>query len=70
MMPHLFAVEIKSGRTIQPDFFKGLQFFHQISDNPQGDGWAVYGGEERQMRTNGKVAGWRGMPVFAEVGAI
>ena len=63
----LFAVEIKSGRTIQPDFFKGLQFFHQISGNPIEDAWVVYGGEERQMRTNGKVVGWRALPVFTEL---
>lgn len=61
----LYAVEIKSGRTIQEEFFKNLLFFHKISGNPLGQGWTIYGGEARQARSNGTVAGWREMPVWS-----
>ncbi len=60
----LFPVEIKSGRTIQPDFFKGLDFFHKISNNPLSNGHIVYGGDLHQPRINGTVTGWNEMPQF------
>lgn len=60
----LFPVEIKSGRTIQPDFFKGLDFFHKISNNPLSNGHIVYGGNLHQPRINGTVTGWNEMPQF------
>ncbi|MBL7776571.1 MAG: ATP-binding protein [Saprospiraceae bacterium] len=61
----LFPVEIKSGRTIQPDFFKNLDFFHKISGNPPEQGWVIYGGQDRQARSNGTVRGWRDLPVWS-----
>lgn len=60
----LYPVEIKSGRTIQQDFFKNLDFFHKISGNPPEFGWVIYGGQEHQARSNGTVAGWQEMPVW------
>jgi predicted AAA+ superfamily ATPase len=49
----LTAVEIKSGRTIQPDFFKGLDYFSKLA--PQTASVLVYGGREAQQRTGVRV---------------
>ncbi|WP_345269123.1 ATP-binding protein [Nibrella viscosa] len=49
----LTAIEIRSGRTIQPDFFKGLQFFQALS--PTAEAALVYGGDTAQYRTNMRV---------------
>ena len=47
--PDLFPVEIKSGMTINKDYFKGLKAFAKVFDTPLGSG-LVYGGEETQQR--------------------
>jgi len=54
--PDLAAVEIKSGRTIQPDFFKNLKHFTKI--NPAASSWLVYGGTEIQNRSEARVIGF------------
>ncbi len=46
----LDAFEIKSGKTIRQDFFKGLDFFKKL--NPQGQLHLIYGGNENQSRTH------------------
>lgn len=47
------AIEIKSGKTIQPSFFKGLDYFKKI--NPNASLKLIYGGETSQNRTHYKV---------------
>jgi len=47
----LFPVEIKYGKTITPEFFKGLLFWQKISNTQNGA--VVYGGEVAQKRSNG-----------------
>ncbi|MDX2250523.1 MAG: ATP-binding protein [Bacteroidia bacterium] len=55
----LFPVEIKSGRTIQNEYFKNIQSFSKISENPEDQGRIVYGGDLKQLRSQGHVYGWR-----------
>ena len=43
------AVEMKSGKTIQSDFFNGLSYFQKIA--PHSSSQLVYGGTEFQART-------------------
>jgi predicted AAA+ superfamily ATPase len=47
----LFPIEIKSGKTITQDFFKGLLFWHGISGEQSGV--VIYAGEAGQKRSNG-----------------
>ena len=47
----LFPVEIKSGRTINSEFFKGLLFWFKISGME--DGAIIYSGDSHQKRSNG-----------------
>jgi hypothetical protein len=46
----LFPIEIKSGKTITQDFFKGLLFWHGISGEQSGA--VIYAGESCQKRSN------------------
>lgn len=52
----LEAIEIKSGKTIQPDFFKGLNYLKKI--NPSTNTHVVYGGEQFQKRSDATVYGF------------
>ncbi|MEQ1624909.1 MAG: DUF4143 domain-containing protein, partial [Sediminibacterium sp.] len=47
----LFPIEIKSGQTIQDDYFKGILYWNKISQ--QSNGYLIYGGKEFQLRSNG-----------------
>ena len=49
----LTAVEIKSSKTIQPDFFRGLQYFDSLA--PKADLTLLYGGDHPQQRTGIRV---------------
>ena len=49
----LFPVEIKYGKTITPEFFKGLLFWQKISNTQNGA--VIYGGDSVQKRSNGMV---------------
>ncbi len=53
---NLLALEIKSAKTIHPDFFKTLKYFHKIK--PEVDAYLVYGGNEFQRRSDCKVLGY------------
>lgn len=52
----LSAVEIKSGRTIVNEFFKGLDHIKKLS--PDAKTFLVYGGTERQLRSSATVLPW------------
>lgn len=55
---HQYPVEIKSGRTINEDFFKGFHFWEKLTG--QTSGTLLYSGEENQDRSNGiKVRSWK-----------
>ena len=49
----LTAVEIKSSKTIQPDFFRGLQYFDSLA--PKTAPTLLYGGDDPQQRTGVRV---------------
>lgn len=57
--PHLRAVEIKSGETLNEAFFKGLQYFKKISELPPDRFHLIYGGGKNLSRKHGDVLGWR-----------
>ena len=51
-------LEIKSGRTIKKDFFKGLGFWEKLTQDS--NGIVLYGGDEAQIRSGGiQVKSWR-----------
>jgi hypothetical protein len=55
----LTPVEIKSGRTVASDFFKGIDDWRRISGQAETAAWLVYGGEREQSRARVHVLPWR-----------
>lgn len=56
---HLLAVEIKSGATVNPDFFKGLRHFTKTAGKDRTiRGGIIYGGSEMQPRSDFPVYPW------------
>ncbi|MBU2578533.1 ATP-binding protein [Patescibacteria group bacterium] len=53
-----YAIEIKSGKTINNDFFDSLNYLQKISKNIFTNLVLVYGGIEKQNRSNATVLGW------------
>lgn len=54
----LEPVEIKSGQTITPDFFKGLKQWKDIAQDDAGKAWLIYGGDSPQTRQSAQVLPW------------
>jgi len=58
--PDFLPIEIKAGRTISAEHFKGIKKFEEVRTDKSRGGMVVYGGEEVQQRTAGTVTGiWR-----------
>jgi hypothetical protein len=54
----LSPLEIKSGQTINRDYFKGLDFWQKLAGESAGKAWLVYGGDTRQTRSNVTILPW------------
>ena len=55
---HLSPLEIKSGQTINKDYFKGLEFWKNLAGDNAGKAWLVYGGDTRQLRSDFTILPW------------
>jgi hypothetical protein len=63
----LVPVEIKSGQTVAPDFFAGLEEWRRIAAGEAGpDAWLVYGGDREQTRQGARVVPWRAIGELAD----
>ena len=51
-------LEIKSGKTINEEFFNGLNFYKDLSENENIFSYLIYGGEKTEARSAGKVLPW------------
>ena len=51
------AVEIKSGKTLSSDQFKGLKYWNVLSSN-EGKSILIYGGDQKQQRDTVEVLPW------------
>jgi len=51
------AVEIKSARTIHPDFFRNLNYWKSLSGNE--NLFLIYGGSENYLRSGINVLNWK-----------
>ena len=54
---NIYPIEIKAGENIINDLFKGIEYFKNISNRARP--YIVYGGKEKQIRTNFSVLGWQ-----------
>ncbi len=55
----LKAIEIKSGKTIIPDFFKSFGYFDKLFKEVPAEKYLIYGGDHFQDRSAATVMGWK-----------
>ena len=55
---NLIAVEIKSGNTFSPEFFKNINHWNKLSANPPDNSWVVYGGYITRNTKDGTLLSW------------
>ncbi len=55
----LIPIEIKSSKTINTDYFKGIQYWTKLAGMSTEQGYLVYGGTQSQQRKQGYVLSWK-----------
>lgn len=55
----VIPIEIKSGKTISPNYFDNLRYWRLLAALPEGEGYVVYGGEQSMKTSAGKIISWR-----------
>jgi predicted AAA+ superfamily ATPase len=55
---HLLSIEIKSGYTINSDFFDALEVWNELSGTDSEHNFLIYGGDVNQKRSKGNVVSW------------
>ena len=60
----MFPMEIKSAQTFHQDFFKGLNFFNKITENPTQNAYVLYGGLQNLDGEKGNIRSWNNLPIF------
>ena len=59
----IYSYEIKSSKTIQKDFFKGLNYYNKISDSKNKTSYLVYGGNDSYPLSEHSVLSWKDLKV-------
>ncbi|HLP92942.1 MAG TPA: ATP-binding protein [Saprospiraceae bacterium] len=54
----IFAFEMKYGKTVNDDYFKGLNYWSRLTGNPIERGRVIYGGHTASNRQYGQVVPW------------
>jgi predicted AAA+ superfamily ATPase len=55
----LIAIEIKSGHTINTEFFEPLKRWQELSGSSPEQDYIIYAGDQKQMRSVGHIIGWQ-----------
>jgi hypothetical protein len=55
----LTPIEIKSGNTFNPHFFKNLNYWNNLSGNKIENAYVIYGGDSSKDTKEGKLLSWR-----------
>lgn len=64
----LSPLEVKSGQTLNRDYFKGLEFWKKLAGEVAGQPWLVYGGDESQIRSGIRILPWNDFDAGQVVG--
>jgi hypothetical protein len=62
----LIPVEIKGSMTMSDNFFKGLQYWHELTEASPEDEYVIYGGDRNWQRSKGNVVSWQDMYTIVE----
>jgi len=60
------AVEAKAGATINPDFFRELEYYRNLASGYLKASFLVYGGDQQQTRSKSLVVPWRNITTLTE----
>ena len=63
---HPVSIEIKSGKTVNPDFFKPLAQWQQLTQNDPKFSYVMYGGSENQQWPHAQVVNWKSAGALIE----
>lgn len=63
----LVPVEIKSGHTINADFFAGIEHWEKLARPRQLKASLIYGGQENHRRKTTSILSWRNLPAPTDV---
>ncbi|MFC1842385.1 ATP-binding protein [Candidatus Dependentiae bacterium] len=55
----LYSVEVKAGKSIASDSFRGLDYWNNLAKGDPSDSYLIYANNERQIRKKGNVIGWK-----------
>jgi len=55
-------LEIKAGKTISQEYFKGLNYFNKLSGNNPKNSYVIYAGDQKQVGSSGNVFSWHSLP--------
>ena len=55
-------VELKLGKTVQDDFFKGLRYYQKLNPKNCLKNWLIYGGEKTFARSEADIFSYRSIP--------
>ncbi|KKQ33530.1 MAG: AAA family ATPase [candidate division TM6 bacterium GW2011_GWF2_37_49] len=56
---HTIPIEVKAGKTVGSDFFKGLIDWQKITDQREVQSYVVYGGSDDVVHKQGRVFAWK-----------
>jgi len=57
----LVPVEMKSGRTVNDDYFANVSYWNALSKNTPDRSFVVYGGDDSQQRKAGRLVSWKNL---------
>lgn len=63
----LIPVEIKSGQTVNSDYFKGITHWLSLANPREPRAWLVYGGREDHQRHETRIMSWRNLPALNDL---
>lgn len=63
----LFPVEIKSGQTVNQDYFEELHYWSALAGADAGRNYCIYAGTESQNRTLVSVVKWQDLDIMNEI---
>ena len=57
----LTPIEVKSSKTLNSDFFEGLNYWNKLAKNIPENTFLIYGGNENQIRRHGQIISWKNL---------
>lgn len=60
------VIEIKAGKTINENYFSGIDIWRKVAKDKSSDAYLIYGGNENQKRSIAKILSWDNVSLIFE----